>query len=414
MTIFGRVFNWFGSIGATTQSRGLQDTRPLRMVHTNSPDVGIDGALQISSVWACVELLTDNIASLPIFVYQNKGGNGNRELARDTDLWRVLHDSPNARLTPMEFMQFMVLNYMLRGNAYARLARNSKGEVIGMYPLASDQVQVQVLEDGSLVYEYSVNSTVIIYSEKSILHFRDKGNGIIGMSRLDYMKSSLNVAINAQNTTNTTFQNENRRPMVFMIDKTLKSEQREAIRKNFKGLTEAGDDDLLILEAGAKVEALSMTPAEVQLLETRKFSVEDISRWFGVPSVLINDLANRVPYGNNDDLIQIFYKFKLRPMLVGFEQAFKKRVLTAQQRATMTVEFNIDAVLRGSLKDRVEIYSKQLQNGMKTRNEIRQYENDPVIVGADELTAQVNLVPLQMLGRTGKNVSSATNEFVSQ
>jgi HK97 family phage portal protein len=124
-------------------------------------------------------------------------------------------------------------------------------------------------------------------------------------------------------------------------------------------------------------------------------------------------LANRVPYGNNDDLIQIFYKFKLRPMLVGFEQALKARVMTPEQRASMTVEFSIDAILRGSLKDRVEIYSKQLQNGIKTRNEVRQYENDPPIAGGDDLTAQVNLVPIQMLGKQ-QRPQSTTNEFVSQ
>lgn len=411
MTIFGRMFNWFGSIGSTTQSRGLQDTRPLRTVHTNSPDVGIDGALQISAVWACVELLADNIASLPLFVYKNVFGD--RKLARESELWSVLHDRPNSRHTPMQFMQFIVMNYMMRGNAYARLERNKRGEVIAMWPLATDQVQVKVLDDGSLVYEYSSDAKIIVYAAATILHFRDKGNGIVGMGRLDYMKSTLNVAINAQNTVNSTYQNDNRRPMVFMIDKTLTPIQRDQIRANFKGLTESGDDDLLVLEAGAKVEALSMTPAEVQLLETRKFSVEDISRWFGIPSVLINDLANRVPYGNNDDLIQIFYKFKLRPMLVGFEQTIRANVLTPEQRATMTVEFSIDAILRGSLKDRVEIYSKQLQNGIKTRNEIRQYENDPSMVGADDLTAQVNLVPLGMLGKQNKP-TSGTNEFVSQ
>lgn len=411
MTIFGRMFNWFGSIGSTTQSRGLQDTRPLRTVHTNSPDVGIDGALQISAVWACVELLADNIASLPLFVY--KSVSGNRELARDSELWSILHDRPNSRHTPMQFMQFIVMNYMMRGNAYARLERNKRGEVIAMWPLASDQVQVKVLDDGALVYEYSSNGKIVVYASSTILHFRDKGNGIVGMGRLDYMKSTLNVAINAQNTVNASYQNDNRRPMVFMIDKTLTPAQREQIRANFKGLTESGDDDLLVLEAGAKVEALSMTPAEVQLLETRKFSVEDISRWFGIPSVLINDLANRVPYGNNDDLIQIFYKFKLRPMLVGFEQTIRANVLTAEQRATMTVEFSIDAILRGSLKDRVEIYSKQLQNGIKTRNEIRQYENDPSIVGADDLTAQVNLVPLAMLGKQSVK-PNASLDVVSQ
>ena len=101
-------------------------------------------------------------------------------------------------------------------------------------------------------------------------------------------------------------------------------------------------------------------------------------------------------------------------MLVGFEQALMKRVLTPEQRASMSVEFSIDAVLRGSLKDRVEIYSKQLQNGIKSRNEVRQLENDPPVVGADELTAQVNLVPIAMLGRTGKQAASGSVDFVSQ
>jgi HK97 family phage portal protein len=403
MTFFGRFFGWWGSIGSTTQNRGVQDTRPLQNVYKNAPEVAIDGALQVSAVWASIELLADNVASLPLFVYENQ--NGSRELARDNTLWRVLHDRPNSRHTPMEFWQFTIMNYLLRGNAYARIQRDSKGEVVALWPMASDQIQVTVLDNGDISYEYYINGKIVVYGQDSILHFRDKGNGIIGMSRLDYMKSSVGVAINAQNATSKLYTNDNKRPGVFMIDKTLTEEQRDQVRKNFAGLAESAEDDLLVLESGAKFEPLALSPQEVQLLETRKFSVEDIARWFGIPSILINDLANRVPYGNNNDLAEFFYKFKLRPLLVNFEQALTQRVMTAQQRSTLSIEFSLDALLRSNLKDRMEIYSQAVQNGLKTRNECRQLENDAPLPGGDMLTAQVNLSPLEMLGQQNEPVA---------
>jgi HK97 family phage portal protein len=412
MNFFYRLTSWFGS-SATNQSSGVQDSRPISSAFKNAPAVTIDTALQVSSVWSSIELLSDNIASLPIFVYKEIG-KGVRDLARDSSLWKLLHEKPNSRHTPYEFWVFMVMNYLFRGNAYARLERNGKGEVYAMWPLASDQVEVTVLSDGSLAYGYSINGQVIVYNEASILHFRDKGNGIVGLSRLDYMKSSVGVAINAQESTSKIFSNDNKRPMMVTYDKFFTSDQRAQFRAQFKGLTESGDDNLLILEGGMKGEPLSMTPADVQLLDTRKFSVEDIARWFGVPSILINDSSNRVPYGNNDDLVEFFYKFRLRPMLVGFEQRLKHSVMTIDQRQKMTIEFSLDALLRSSLEKRVEIMAKQVQNGLKTRNEARQYENDPPMDGGDVLTAQTNLAPLDMLGKIKGVGNAASQDTIAQ
>ena len=412
MTLFGRFSSWWGAFGATTQNKGVQDTRPLQRVYKNAPEVAIDGALQVSAVWASIELLADNIASLPLFVYLQR--DGMRELARDEQLWSLLHDRPNSRHTPMEFWQFMIMNYLLRGNAYARLERNSKGEVIAMWPLAADQVQVKVLDNGQLSYEYHLDGNVLVYSEQSILHFRDKGNGIIGMSRLDYMKASVGVAINAQNAVSRTYANDNKQPGVLMIDKILTPDQRKQIRANFKELVEGGEDQLLVLEAGAKFQPLSLTPADAQLLETRRFSVEDIARWFGISSVLINDTAKTTTWGTGiDALIEGFYKFKLRPMLVGFEQVLKMRLLTAEQRVKYSVEFSLDALLRASLKDRMEIYAKAVQNGIYDRNEARQLENLPPKTGGDVLTAQTNLAPLDMLGKI-KGGGNAPQDPISQ
>lgn len=400
-TFFQTLRRFFGNVGATGQQDGIQYTEPLTKIYETTPDYGIDGALQVSAVWAAVELLADNIASLPIFVYEREAGaDGHKQLARGTPLWNLLHDSPNNRHTPMEFWQYLVLNYLLRGNGYARLIRNTAGEVIAMIPMSADQVEVEVLDDQSIVYKYYYEGKVALYSPDSILHWRDKGNGVVGMSRLDYMRSTVNVAVNAQNHTANVFRKSAKRPGVFMLDKLLTEEQRAAIRKNYKGLVEGNDDDLLVLEAGAKFEPLSMTPADVQLLETRKYSVEDIARWFGIPGAMINDTEKTTTWGTGiNELIQGFYKFRLRPMLESLEQALEKRVLTAAQRRRYTVEFSLDAILRGSLKDRLEVGSTAVQNGLMTRNEWRQLENLPPVEGADILTAQVNLAPIGMLGQ---------------
>jgi HK97 family phage portal protein len=400
-TFFQSIRRWFGNIGSTGQQDGVQFSEPLSVVYTHNPTYGTDGALQVSAVWSAVELLTDNIASLPLFVYARENDvQGNKTLARGTELWRLLHESPNRRHTPMEFWQFMTLNFLLRGNAYARLIRNEAGEVIEMWPLSSDQVEVEVLADKSVIYKYSYEGKVAIYAEDSVLHWRDKGNGIVGMSRLDYMRNSVGVAIEAQNHTQSTFSNSGKRPGVFMIDKLLTTDQRDKIRQNYRGLIEGGQDDLLVLEAGAKFEPLSMSPADLQLLDTRRFSVEDIARWFGISSVLINDTAKTTTWGTGiSQLIEGFYKFRLRPMLELLEQAIERRVFTPRQRELYSAEFSLDAILRGSLSERLEAGAKAVQNGLMTRNEWRQLENLPPVAGADVLTAQINLSPIDLLGK---------------
>jgi HK97 family phage portal protein len=393
-TIFQSLRRWFGNVGSTGQQDGIQYSEPFQRVYDTRTTYGTDGALQVSAVWACVELLADNIASLPCFVYE-RCEQGHKELARDTTLWTLLHDNPNRYQTPMEFWQYMIMNFLLRGNAYARLVRNDAGEVIEMLPLSADQVEVELLRDGSIIYKYQFEGVVTVLSSQSVLHWKDKGNGVIGMSRIDFMASTISVAIEAQNHTERNYRKSGKRPGVFMIDKLLTDPQRDEIRRRFSGLVENNEDDLIVLEAGAKFEPLSMTPADLQLLDTRRFSVEDIARWFGVSSVMINDTNKTTTWGTGiSQLIEGFYKFRLRPMLELYEQAINRRVLTARQRELYEVEFSLDAILRGSAKERLEIGVQAVQNGLMTRNEWRQLENLPPVEGGDSLTIQMQMMPL--------------------
>lgn len=399
-TIFQSLRKWFGSAGAITQQTGVQLGAPLVRTSAPSRDYGIDGALQLSSVWAAIELLVDNVASLPAFTYyRSPGPDGHKRLARDELVFRILHDEPNRRATAMEFFQFLLMSWLFRGNAYARVIRDDRGDPIELWPLSPDQVEVEVLRDRSIVYRHTYDGVVSLYSEASIFHWRDKGNGIIGMDRLSFMRGTISNAHDISAHSSRVFAKSAKRPGVFMIDKLLSEKQREEIRRNYRGLVEGSEDDLLVLEAGAKFEPLSMSPADLQMMEARRFSVEEVGRWFGVPAVLINDTTRATTWGTGiEQIIEGFYKFRLRPMLASLEQAIELRVLSPDQRRRLTVEFSLDALLRGSLKDRLETGAKAVQNGLMTRNEWRQLENLPPMPGGDVLTAQSNLLPITKLG----------------
>lgn len=403
MAFWSRVYTWF----AAGDRRGLQSGVPGSALVDGTRAVGPDGAMQISTVWGCVWLLSNCIASLPLFVYRNKG-DGLRDLARDDQLYQLLHDAPNGRMTPVEFWVAMLLNLLLRGNAYARIERSDDGRAYALVPMAADQVQMTVLDDSTVVYRYTLGSDVAILAEESVLHIKEIGNGLIGLSRLEHMRATTSEAANAQTGSNNMFANGGKPTGILMVDKVLKPDQREAVRKSFGEIAANNTSRLFVLEADMKYQQVNLSPADQQLLETRRFGVEEICRWFGVPAVLLNH-ANVTTWGSGvEQLLEGFYKLTVRPMLVRIEQNITRRVLTPAERARFTVEFSFDALLRASLKDRMAIYAQATQNGIKTRNECRQMENDPPLPGGDELTAQTNLAPVVMLGRIAKGPANGT------
>ena len=188
----------------------------------------------------------------------------------------------------------------------------------------------------------------------------------------------------------------------------LKDDQREAIRRSFGEIATSTTSRLFVLEASMKYQQVNLSPADQQILETRRFGVEEICRWFGVPAVLLNH-ANVTTWGSGvEQLLEGFYKLTVRPMLVRIEQNITRRVLTPAERVRFTVEFSFDALLRASAKDRYELGAQGVQNGLITRNEFRQLENLPPIAGGDEITAQTNLAPVTLLGRIAKGPANGT------
>ncbi|MFC0677518.1 phage portal protein [Lysobacter korlensis] len=389
---------WFGG-SALAERTGDQHAPPGAALVDGTASVGPDGAMQIAAVWACIDRRAMTIAALPLFTYTTDA-DGQKTLARGSRLYQLLHDSPNARMTPLEFWRAMLMNYDLRGNAYARIDRDERtGEAIALWPMPADQVRVSVLDDGSMVYEYRVGSDVAVLAESNVLHLKNLGNGTTGLAKLEFMRASTDEAAKAQTSASKTFGNGGKPTGVLMIDKALTDPQREKVRESFRGLTDGSTSRLMVLEHAMTYQQLSLTPEQQQILETRKYGIEEFCRWFDVPPVLIYH-SNVTVWGSGiTEIVSGWYRTSIGPLCVMAEQAIRKRVLTPRQRATMSVEFSTDALLRASLKDRIEIYGKGIAAGVYKPNDCRQLENLSPEEGGDRLLIQSALIPLAMAGQ---------------
>jgi HK97 family phage portal protein len=387
---------WFGAGTALESRSGQQITAPAAPAIEGTVAYNSDGALQLSAVWRCVNLIVNTISTLPLFVYAND--KGQRDLARETGLWSLLHVAPNASMTVPEFWGAMVVNWLLRGNGYARIQRNAAGEAIALWPMAADQVTVTVLDDGSVVYLYKAGAETYAFPASEVLHLKGMGNGVAGLSRISYMAGTVTESVRSQSMATRLYESGNKPSGVLTIDRVLTKEQRDALRRNFAEVAEGNTARLFVLEADMKWQQVSLTPHDAELLATRQFTVEEVCRWFGVPPVLAFH-NNVTTWGSGiEQILEGWYKLDVRPMLVQIEQALTRRVLTPAQRVQFTVEWSFDGLLRANLKDRAQIYATLTQNGVMTRNEARQLENMPPVEGGNQATAQTNLAPLAKLG----------------
>ena len=401
MALFDSITRWFTwQLNALGEKAGQQHAVPSTAIVDGLRDTRVDGALQLSTVWACVERRATTVASLPIITYRTTP-QGRRERADTTLLYSLLKDSPNGRMSPSEFWRAMMMNMDLRGNGYARVDRDAQSRAIALWPMPADQVQHVVKADGTVEYHYRLDQEVYVFPAANVLHLRGLGNGITGLSRLEFMRATTDELVKAQDTAAKVFGSGGKPTGALMVDQVLKPDQRAAIRQSFGDMAAGSSTGrLFVLEANMKYQQLSISPEDQQLLESRRYGVEEICRWFDVPPVLVHH-SNVTTWGSGiEQIIDGFHKFTIRPLLVGIEQAIRKQVMTPEQRAVLHVEYNHDALLRGNARDRAELYSIMVQNGVMTRNEARRLENLPAVDGGDELTAQVNLAPLAALGAT--------------
>lgn len=369
--------------------------------------VSADKAMALSAVWACINLLSGTIASLPLMVYRTSK-DGVRTAAKDHPLYRVLHDSPNADQTALDFWEYEVAGIELWGNAYARIDRGASGRVVGLTPIKPDTVQVDRLQSGILRYRWSADGRSYEVMQPDMLHIRGFGGSPLGgLSTLAFGRHAFGLATAVDRAAGAMFANGMRPSVALTFEKFLAKEQREAAEKylvaNFIGAMNTGRP--FINEGGSKIEPLTINPEDAQMLESRGFSVEEVCRFFGVPPFMVGHTEKSTSWGTGlEQQTMGFQKFTLRRRLKRIEQAIEKQLLTPQDRASgVTVEFNLEGLLRGDTAARSAFYTAMLNAGVLTINEVRAKENLPPVEGGDVPRMQMQNVPITEAGRLGHN-----------
>jgi HK97 family phage portal protein len=394
MEFWRSVWSWFG--GSTQRNEGLQIAGPATYEEAAAVNVTEDTAMQVSAVWACVKLLAETVASLPVAVYK-KTPTGR---VRDDSFWlsRLMNRKPNKYQTKVEFFETLMLNLALHGNAYFKIARVG-GEIRSLMPLMSGQVEPALLQDGSVVYQYMSDGGIEVYAAESIWHIKLYGNGIIGKSPLAFGRNMIGIAQATEKATTKIYTNGGKRSGVLSLDRLLTPEQRDAVRANFSTLTTGTSERLLVLENGMKFDPISMSPQDIELLSSRKFQIEEICRWFGVPSVLVNDTSGSTSWGSGiEQLVSGFYKLNLRPYLERIENSVSCNLFTEQESREYEFEFDFEGLLRSDFKSRLEAYRTAVAGTIMTPNEVRKIEGLPIVEGGDMLLSQVNMAPINTLG----------------
>lgn len=355
-------------------------------------------AMTMSAVYACVRILSETIASLPLHVYEYTNLGSTKAIKHP--LYKILHDEPNSEMTSFIFRETLMTHLLLWGNAYAQIIRNGRGDVLGLYPLMPDRIKVDRDDSGEIFYEYSMTSKTIKLSNKDVLHIPGLGfDGLVGYSPIAMAKNAIGMSISAEEYGAKFFSNGATPSGILEHPGTIKNP--EAMRESWsRGFSGNNSHKVAILEEGMKYTPISISPNEAQFLETRKFQITEIARIFRIPPHMVGDLE-KSSFSNIEQQSLEFVKYTLDPWVSRWEQTIVKTLLKEDEKDKYYVKFNVDGLLRGDYQSRMNGYSIGRQNGWMSANDIRRLENLDLIPkeeGGDLYLVNGNMLPLEKAG----------------
>ena len=338
-------------------------------------------ALQHIAVYACVRVLSEAIAQLPLHVY--KYNDKGKERVPQHPLYFLLHDQPNPEMTSFVFRETLMSHLLIYGNAYAQIIRNGRGDVLGLYPLMPDKMKVDRDEKNRLIYIYSrydeanpnlkEQGDIILYADE-ILHIPGLGfDGLVGYSPIALAKNAIGISIACEDYGASFFGNNANPSGVLEHPGVIKNPDklRDAWHRAYGG---RNAHKVAVLEEGVKFTPISIPNNEAQFLETRKFQIEEIARMYRVPLHMIGDL-DHATFSNVEHLSLDFVKYSLDPWIVRWEQGLQKALLSDSEKGQYFIKFNVDGLLRGDYASRMQGYSIGIQNGFLCPNDVRELED---------------------------------------
>lgn len=350
---------------------------------TSGKPVNERTAMQTTAVYACVRILAEAVASLPLHVYEYQD-DGGKKLVHDHPLYYLLHDEPNPEMTSFVFRETLMSHLLIWGNAYAQIIRDGAGRVLGLYPLLPDKMDVQRDDKGNIYYVYSRNSDEnpmfkeygdIRLKAEDVLHIPGLGfDGLIGYSPIAMAKNAVGMTLACEEYGASFFANGANPGGVLEHPGVLKdpSKVRESWNSVYRGVNNA--HKIAVLEEGMKYQQIGIPPEEAQFLETRKFQINEIARLYRIPPHMVGDL-DKSSFSNIEQQSLEFVKYTLDPWVIRWEQSLQRSLLLPGEKGKYFIKLNVDGLLRGDYQSRMNGYAVGRQNGWFSANDIREMEN---------------------------------------
>ncbi len=391
---------------------------------TSGKNVTERSAMQMTAVHSCVRILAEAIACLPLHLYRYTES-GDKVKAIDHPLYHLLHDEPNPEMTSFSFRETLMTHLLLWGNAYAQIIRNGKGEVVALYPLMPNRMEVDRDRQGQIYYSYTIASedaptlkgSTVYLSPADVLHIPGLGfDGLVGYSPIAMAKNSIGMAIACEEYGAKFFANGAAPGGVLEHPGTIKDPQRvrESWQSTFGGSGNA--NKIAVLEEGMKYTPIGISPEQAQFLETRKFQINEIARIFRVPPHMVGDLE-KSSFSNIEQQSLEFVKYTLDPWVIRWEQNLARSLFSAEEKKAYFFKFNVEGLLRGDYASRMSGYATARQNGWMSANDIRSLENldkIPTEEGGDLYLINGNMTKLKDAGIFAVTPTTEQEETTSE
>lgn len=355
--------------------------------------VSADAALRLAAVYACVRILSETMASLPIVIYRTRP-DGGKDRIKDHWLYHRLARTPNRYQNPFEWREMLQGHLTLRGNAYCQILANAKGEITELLPIHPDRVKLEMLTNGDYRYRISqAGGAELILPRGEVWHLRGlSSDGLLGMSPIELARESLGMALAAQDYGARFFAND-AKPTGGWIEfpgNFKDAEAKRVFRESYQqAQAGANRGKVLVLENGMKFHEVGVTNKDAQFLELRKFQITDIARLFRVPPHMIADL-DRATFSNIEQQSLEFVMHTMTPWAERWEAAIGRDLIFDSE--ALEVEFDFSNLMRGDVASRSAYYQSGIQNGWLTRNEARAAENLNPIAGLEQPLRPLNMV----------------------
>lgn len=407
MSIFKAVFNAFSERGIRWGSAPPRDPVIASWFggfngSATAASITPDSALQVAAVYACVRVISETLATVPLVLYKRLP-NGGKDRDVNNPLYHLLNEQPNNWQTSFEFREMMSGHICLRGNAYAKIESSNINGTEALIPLHPDRVQPFIAPNKKIAYYYQpLNAPAETFLAEEMLHLRGfSQDGYTGINPIANHRQAIGLSVDAESFGSRLFENGTNLGGVLTHPGTLTAPAAERLAKSwadrYQGIAKAGKTALL--EEGMKFEKLGMTSEDAQFLETRKYQRNEIASIFRVPPHMIGDLE-KATFSNIEQQSLEFIQFTMLPWFTRWEQALKRDLIT--QKDKNFFEFMVQGLLRGDLKSRYEAYATGRQWGWLSANDIRAMENLNPIEDGDVYLSPMNMTPADQLSQQEK------------